>query len=539
MTRRSWLVLSGLIALAFGLRLAFLSLRPPHHDEGVNGWFIEQMLAKGYYAYDPRNYHGPSYFYLLAAVRELCGFGLWQLRLPTALIGGLLCLAPLALRRRLGVPTALAAAAVLATSPTLVYFARYAIHETLLVALLLVLVIAAVRWADGGRAAWIVVGGAALALMVATKETTILLLAAVGPWLVVETVRDSRRAGRLCVLGRAPVWDRRAALVAAGTILVMAAIHVTLFTGGFRAPGSTGTLLSRSTQAYALWADTGTRTSGHVKSAWYYLQLGARYELALYALAAIGLVAGFRERWLRGPGVVGFTLLGGYSLIGYKMPWLPMSWLVLLALPAGRGALVVVAAARRARLPVVVTAVALAAAPLAIAVRSSFVRPADKREALAYVHTSSDYAQWMALIDRGAARVGKSRLRIAVAHDVAWPLPWALKPFPRTRWSVRGDEDVMIVARSRAADIEPKLRDAYYRRSYRVRASAEPAFLYLRRSLYRGIVGVAPAGFDVVGRDRIDALARQQIEGPTLHPPSGRVVPGLPLWIDRCTASST
>ena len=54
-----WMIL----ALALILRLIWLGIKPPHFDEGVNGWFVDQMTKQGYYHYDPGNYHGPFHFY--------------------------------------------------------------------------------------------------------------------------------------------------------------------------------------------------------------------------------------------------------------------------------------------------------------------------------------------------------------------------------------------------------------------------------------------------------------------------------------------
>jgi uncharacterized protein (TIGR03663 family) len=159
----------AIAAVAAVLRLWHLELRPPHHDEGVNGWFTENILHDGYYAYDPENYHGPLYFYLLTASRKLLGFGLVSLRMPGALIGLGACFIPLMLRRRLGWSVTLASCAVLATSPTLVYYARYAIHETLLAALGLLAAACMLRWADRGHRYWLVAAGASIAGMVATK----------------------------------------------------------------------------------------------------------------------------------------------------------------------------------------------------------------------------------------------------------------------------------------------------------------------------------------------------------------------------------
>ncbi len=53
-----WLII-GLAAL---LRFFLLGIKPPHFDEGINGWFVDQMMKTGFYKYDPTNYHGPLHF---------------------------------------------------------------------------------------------------------------------------------------------------------------------------------------------------------------------------------------------------------------------------------------------------------------------------------------------------------------------------------------------------------------------------------------------------------------------------------------------
>ncbi len=504
-----WLVVAAIFVVAAALRLWDLELRPPHHDEGVNGWFVERMQGGNAYVYDPHNYHGPSYFYLLSASRELFGFGLWQLRLPGALLGVALCFIPLLGRRQLGWGRALAACALLACSPTLIYYARYAIHETLLVGLELLVAACVLRWADRSRAAWLVGAAAALAAMIATKETTILFLAVSGLWLIGELAVGSWRARRLVVLGRAWRWSAAIPLTAAAALVVMLAIHVVAFTGAFQARGAIGPQLGRSIEAYALWQRTGTDHGGHVKDVCYYLHLGARYELALLVLAAIGLVTGWRERWVRGPGIVGVGLLGAYSAIAYKMPWLPMSWLALLALPASHGVVVVGRVLARELGPRFGprTALGLACTPaLVIALRVAFVHPADAREQLAYVHTDADYNRWFPLIAAGARQVGAQQLTIAVEHDAQWPLAWSLMPYPRTSWGASGTEDVLIVSRDRVATVEPRLRAAYLRREFRLRDSAAPAVIYLRRSIYARVLRArGERGFELVMPAKTDA----------------------------------
>ena len=59
-----------IVALAAFLRLLLLGIKPPHFDEGINGWFVDQMTKNGFYRYDPTNYHGPLHFYILFLVAD-------------------------------------------------------------------------------------------------------------------------------------------------------------------------------------------------------------------------------------------------------------------------------------------------------------------------------------------------------------------------------------------------------------------------------------------------------------------------------------
>src|SRR5437867_11819802 len=78
-----WLILG----LAAFLRLLLLAIKPPHFDEGINGWFVDQVVKTGFYRYDPTNYHGPLHFYVLLLFERLFGRNVWALRFPIVLVG--------------------------------------------------------------------------------------------------------------------------------------------------------------------------------------------------------------------------------------------------------------------------------------------------------------------------------------------------------------------------------------------------------------------------------------------------------------------
>src|ERR1700689_3136157 len=77
----------GILLTAFLFRFLFLDWKPPHFDEGINGWFVDQLISKGYYPYDPTNYHGPFHFYVLLLFKFLMGRNLWALRIPASIFG--------------------------------------------------------------------------------------------------------------------------------------------------------------------------------------------------------------------------------------------------------------------------------------------------------------------------------------------------------------------------------------------------------------------------------------------------------------------
>src|SRR5690242_18175873 len=129
MARRYLFVPVFILIAAAVLRLVCLDLKPPHFDEGINGWWCDEMARKGFYAYDPSNYHGPLHFYVLFVFLQAFGRNLWALRLPVVIVGTGTVGLTLAFRRYLGAPVAWLTALALAISPGYTFYNRYSIHE--------------------------------------------------------------------------------------------------------------------------------------------------------------------------------------------------------------------------------------------------------------------------------------------------------------------------------------------------------------------------------------------------------------------------
>ncbi|HEV7552811.1 MAG TPA: flippase activity-associated protein Agl23, partial [Candidatus Angelobacter sp.] len=187
--RDGWWWGSLLILLAAALlRLIYLTQKPLHHDEGVNGLFLVNLFRTGYYHYDPSNYHGPSLYYLAViptAINNVFhwgqGLSTFAIRLVTAAFGAGVVWLMLCLRRYLGSAGALAAAALAAVSPGFVFFSRYFIHEILFVFFSLGVIVAWLRYRDTGKPRYFMLASASAAMLFATKETWIITAAV---WLI-------------------------------------------------------------------------------------------------------------------------------------------------------------------------------------------------------------------------------------------------------------------------------------------------------------------------------------------------------------------
>lgn len=125
-----WIVGCAIVtAIATIWRFYDLTLKPLHHDEGVNGYFLITLFREGIYKYDPENYHGPTLYYISLAFTKLFGLETFSIRASVGIFGVLMVVMALFLRKYIGSIGSLCAALFIGLSPGMVYISRYFIHE--------------------------------------------------------------------------------------------------------------------------------------------------------------------------------------------------------------------------------------------------------------------------------------------------------------------------------------------------------------------------------------------------------------------------
>lgn len=437
---RRWWPLALIALAALWLRTHDLGRRPMHADEANQGVKTGELLESGRYAYDPRDHHGPTLYYAalpiawLRGEKSLATLSETTLRLVPALAGTaavvlLAFLAATLFPGQLNRPpwTALTAAALMAVTPPAVYYSRYFIQETLLVAFTLGSFLAFTQAWRTGRLAWAAAGGICIGLMQATKASAPLLLA-LGAVAAAPALRRTRTTATHGL-------TRQAALLAITAAVITAGVFFTSFGTNFSG-------LADALSAYGRAADRfSAGPTGHEKPWGYYLQLltwtrsGGLvwHQLALLGLAAIGAGIGFRAALTgRGPGgnaagwpaLYTVSLLVALSAFAYKTPWHAVHFIPGLALLAAI-ALAAIASLRTGFWLALPLAVVTLASLYQQTARVAFQRPADARNPYAYVHSSPDVLKVTTLAAHARAAFPTEPIR--VISDEYWPLPWYLR----------------------------------------------------------------------------------------------------------------
>lgn len=485
LSERSWRIGAiSILAIAALLRLYNLSLVPLHHDEGVNGNFLVSLVRDGRYHYDPANYHGPTLYYITAAIpwvfkilfgtaaRETYGLNTVVIRLVPALFGlGTIWLV-LLLRRRMGTMATLTAALLLSISPGAVYLSRYFIHETLFVFFTLGIVIAGLKFYESRNPVYLLLASASAAMLFATKETAmisagVLVLALASTqiyrWLLEGRNRgiSTARQGFVEALGGPGLL----ALWIGLAVLVFITLNV-FFYSSFFTNYPQGVYDSLKT--FQIWTKTGQ--AAHVHPPETYLIWLFKQESALLGLGVIGaFLVLFRPKntFALFSAFWAFGLIAAYSLVPYKTPWLALNFLLPLALISGYAIQRIYELEQgKLRLPLVLVGAALLIGLYQTVDLNFFNYDNDSTYYVyVYAHTKRGTKNLVDEIDR-IAKAGNEggRTGITIVSREYWPLPWYLRNYSRVGYfghMTASNEPLIIASEDQRAEVESTFGELY------------------------------------------------------------------------------
>ena len=466
-----------------------LDIKPPQHDEGVNGWFIEEVIAKGFYEYDPANYHGPLHFYILFLFKLLLGNNLWALRIPTVLFSLATLFLFLKLEPYLGRWTVKIGCLFAAVSPGIIFYSRYAIHEAELYffSVMSLLGFFRLREVNDLRACWLL--GLGITGMLVTKETYIVILICfvLAVWGVRIYERFSPSAEiKTCP---APSYTRKDVF---RVLFYCIFIYVILYSGFFLNWDGLGGIFRSFGDWFTHGVDEKAGQKGHFKPVIYWIQLFLRYEWGAFA----GLLFCFpllgpssRNRRILALYGCGHLLL--YSLIPYKTPWciLQLIWPFLFISAGGIQDLIIQKGFRRlAAISLMAVIVAVSAGK---AVSLNFFHYADDSEPYVNVQTFKPVMAVIEKIKRAAADdPARTHLPVHIVMKSYWPISWLLVDFTKTYYYTdhfppRADANVIFCDRNRRAALELKFKRKYFVENFRLNPAQDETTVYYDYAVFK------------------------------------------------------
>jgi uncharacterized protein (TIGR03663 family) len=542
MVKRQLLFPALILLVAAAVHLAFLDIKPPHFDEGINGWFCDRMSERGYYSYDPTNYHGPLHFYVLFVSLRLLGRNLWALRLPTVLVSIVTIYWVCLFRRFFGETIAYLTALGMALSPGFIFYNRYSIHESWLVLFMIMAFwgLLGIWRSREPKYIWAIILG--IAGMILTKETYVIHVGAAAIAIGILLTWHHVRPAAFSLWGASPESSSNNPTVSApeatrflrpelrprnsqAQMHVFAASAVAIFlivffySGTFLNPkGCLGLF-----ETFLPWTKTGVDANGHgkfdydlfpllprflmhlpflrsfasFKMNWYWVSLMTEYEwfAVLGLLASIPMLFSKRGE-LRFVSMYGLLVLAVYSVIPYKTPWciISVAWPFMFLAAAAA-----VWVANRFHWSIAVLAVALVLGHSAWkSYWLNFVRFDDEGERYVYVQTFRDFYKFINPVLAEAAHGPKDarHLNGTILLSSSFPIPWELGAFKNVGYYSKeeswpedfSDADFIAVESSLAPDLEKELHDHYYVIDFRLRPALGDCRGYFLEKTFSGIL---------------------------------------------------
>lgn len=490
-----------IVGLGAFLRFFLLGIKPPHFDEGINGWFVDQMVKSGFYRYDPTNYHGPLHFYILLLCQTLLGRNLWAIRLPVVLASIFSIHLTLKFEPFVGRNVSRIAALAMAVSPGFVFYGRYSIHEVWLLLFSMLFILGLLGLWQRGTVNYLWCAGMGLAGMILTKETYIIhvgcaVIAAGVTWMShrITSVPDAKPVRQS--------WTSTDVIVVTSTGL---AAIIFFYSGALlNWPGVAGLY-----KTFDAWFKTGSDGAGHGKPVYYWLQLIVRYEQpVLIALVLAPLTQSIRNLSLRYLAIYGVGTFLAYSIVSYKTPWCIISIVWPLLFVFGSLPLLIADAYRRT---VFAGMAILLAVSLGLSVSLNYFRCSTFNEfnwksERSVLENVKQFCEWEPYVYvqtyNDVWKLTKPLLRLAKANPTyyqlvghlirtsTYPLPWMLGDFTKVGYYEHNnmpdklDGDFLLVQEDKIEEVESKLHDSYYTELMTIRPYQDYSKLYFNAKVF-------------------------------------------------------
>lgn len=398
------------IILAFISRFYLLDLKPIHSDESVNGWFVMRIWETGFFKYDPSNYHGPLYFYLIHLAEAFLGKSLFSIRFIAALSSALTVVLLLNKSKYLW------AAFFILFSPTMIFYGRSGIHESLFVLLQVMATISFIDFFKNQKVQSFYNLVSAIILMLAVKETVAIYVLSL---LIPVTIFQFKNLKNIFISLKAQTQKENLFFPAISLL-----IFILAFSGGYKNPLG----LIDFFKAFLPWLKTGTdQSGGHNKEFLYWLSLLVKGDYIVLILMSITTVVGlfYKNTVYRMVLIASWIQFLIYSLIPYKTPWCIIAMIPGFYIIFDDAFDYLKIFLNRWQMIFKGLMVLLAFSQIQDVYKLNFKVPFWESHPFVYVNSTSDLKKWTDSIIQTVEKYPEYKLEtIQIANQESWPFPW-------------------------------------------------------------------------------------------------------------------
>lgn len=299
-----------------GIFLRFYGIgdRPLHHDESIHAMFGKYFFdAPDYhfYKYDP-TYHGPLLYHLFRAIFTPFGATNFSIRMPMALIGSGMIFFPLLYRKYFSPGVLLTLTSLIALSPTLIYWSRFAREDYMVIFGLMLMLYGITHAATERKPFWVFFG---ITIQLCSKENFYVTGALVIGYIVYESLSNLLLPQNAQTLASNLLSYIKGHVVALHLALIPALfLYCYLFSAGFRY-GDGPLDLFRLGFKYWFQHHQQQRIEGPFL---FLVYMFAWYEIPFLALFLVHLAIFYRRARLLFGVIFGLSVLLG---LGLAMPY--------------------------------------------------------------------------------------------------------------------------------------------------------------------------------------------------------------------------
>ncbi len=477
------------LIVALLLRFLMLDNKPIHFDESINMWFVKKIWEQGYFTYDPTNYHGPLFFYLVHFFQLFTGFDFLSTRIVASVFSFLtlvlLWFGPKDQRTPLRW-----AAVLLLFSPAMGFYGRSGIHESSFV-FFQVLTILSMHFfvaRDFKKFWWYFSAG--LFGMMALKETFVIWILALLPTIAISYVLFGDRKSAKKSLSELKTSFKTESI--SFPLLIILLIFGGIFTGFGRNPKG----LADFFIALMPWLKTGIGGSGHQKEFLYWAKIIWQNDFAILSGFTLGLVFVRKNPWLVFYSLFAVISWLIYSLIPYKTPWCIISVLWPFAMAAGFGCNELMARiGRPARAGVVSGLFILTTLQSMQMYRLQFRDPIDMDHAYVYVNATYQMKEFIAKVQGLLEKNPLFREKtLQIGAEEPWPFPIVFSKFYKLNYQkyldhVEPEAWIYFVDSKDKTLFESKLvrKELYKYFELETRQSRAKTRVYLQKEFFEGL----------------------------------------------------